>query len=104
MASVNQSKRSDKKQWIVEVRRGIFFNWEFYCIFLFLRAVANIPKPTLILYMHHSAPFITPFPGVTKKEFHLTKATIIKWQIFFDFPPNYVRCTYNKYTADREEN
>ena len=25
MASVNQSKRSDKKQWIVEVRRGIFF-------------------------------------------------------------------------------
>ena len=93
MASLHQSKRSDKKQCTVEVRWSIFFYGRIFTVFLFLRAVVSISIPTLILYMHHSAPFIAPLSGVTYKKFLPTMATIIKWQIFFNFAPNYWHAT-----------
>ena len=47
MGSFHQSKRSDNKQYAVEARWGIFLRiWR---IFLFLRAVVNIPIQTLII-------------------------------------------------------
>ena len=45
MRSFYQSKRSDNKQYAVEVRWSVFFRR----IFLFLRAVVNIPIQTLII-------------------------------------------------------
>ena len=48
MGSFHQSKRSDNKQYAVEVRWGIFF-LRIWRIFLFLRAVVNIPIQTLII-------------------------------------------------------
>ena len=48
MRSFHQSKRSDNKQYAVEVRWGIFF-LRIWRIFLFLRAVVNIPIQTLII-------------------------------------------------------
>ena len=45
MRSFYQSKRSDNKQYAVEVKWGVFFRR----IFLFLRAVVNIPIQTLII-------------------------------------------------------
>ena len=47
MCSFHQSKRSDNKQYAVEVRWGTFF--ENLTYFLFLRAVVNIPIQTLII-------------------------------------------------------
>ena len=47
MRSFHQSKRSDNKQYAVEVRWGTFLR--IWCIFLFLRAVVNIPIQTLII-------------------------------------------------------
>ena len=70
-----------------------FFYGRIFTVFLFLRAVVSISIPTLILYMHHSAPFIAPLSGVTYKKFLPTMATIIKWQIFFNFAPNYWHAT-----------
>ena len=93
MASLHQSKRSNKKQCIVEVRWSIFFYGRILLFFLFLRAVVSISIPTLILYIHHSAPFIAPLSGVTYKKFLPTMATIIKWQIFLNFAPNYWHAT-----------
>ena len=71
----------------------VFFLWQKFTVFLFLRAVVSISIPTLILYMHHSAPFIAPLSGVTYKKFLPTMATIIKWQIFFNFATNYWHAT-----------
>ena len=48
MRSFHQSKRSDNKQYVVEVRWGIFFE-NLTNFFLFLRAVVNIPIQTLII-------------------------------------------------------
>ena len=48
MGSFHQSKRSDNKQYAVEVRWGIFF-LRIWRIFLFPRAVVNIPIQTLII-------------------------------------------------------
>ena len=70
-----------------------FYGRIFLFFFLFLRAVVSICIPTLILYMHRSAPFIAPLSGVTYKKFLPTMATIIKWQIFFNFAPNYWHAT-----------
>ena len=48
MRSFHQSKRSDNKQYAVEVRWGIFLRiWRIF--FLFLRAVVNIPIQTSII-------------------------------------------------------
>ena len=48
MGSFRQSKRLDNKRYTVEVRWGIFF-LRIWRIFLFLRAVVNIPIQTLII-------------------------------------------------------
>ena len=48
MRSFHQSKRSDNKQYAVEVRWGIVF-FRIWIILLFLRAVVNIPIQTLII-------------------------------------------------------
>ena len=48
MSSFQHSKRSDNKQCTVEVKGGIFIENLMY-FFLFLRAVVNIPKQTLII-------------------------------------------------------
>ena len=47
MRSFHQSKRSDNKQYAMEVRWGIFF--ENLTYYLFLKAVVNIPIQTLII-------------------------------------------------------
>ena len=47
MRSFHQSKRSDNKQYAMEVRWGICF--ENLTYYLFLKAVVNIPIQTLII-------------------------------------------------------
>ena len=60
MASLHQSKRSDKKQCTVEVRWSIFFMAEIYCFFLFLRAVVSISIPTLYIIYAPLSSFYRP--------------------------------------------